>query len=197
MYLFITLTFNALLHPSVYDLFLPSSLQSLLTPGLVFLRIASFGPLYFDQKTIPRITLKSSLACEAQHSWALRIKWVHARSLQSCLTLCEPMDCSLPGPSVHRIIQAGILEWVAMPSSRGSSHPRHQTQISYISCIGRCVFTTSATWEWAAISWLSFNKSSFPPALHLLEKEMATHSNILAWKIPWTEKPGRLQSMGL
>ena len=40
---------------------------------------------------------------------------------QSCLTLCDPMDCSPPGSSVHGILQARILEWVAMPSSRGSS----------------------------------------------------------------------------
>ena len=40
---------------------------------------------------------------------------------QLCLTLCDPMDCSLPGSSVHGILQARILEWVAMPSSRGSS----------------------------------------------------------------------------
>ena len=46
---------------------------------------------------------------------------VCAESLQSCLTLCGPMDCSLPGSSVRGILQARILEWVAMPSSRGSS----------------------------------------------------------------------------
>ena len=55
---------------------------------------------------------------------------VHAKSLQSCLTLCNPMDCSLPGSSVHGILQARILEWVAMPSSRGSSWPRDWTHIS-------------------------------------------------------------------
>ena len=44
-----------------------------------------------------------------------------AKALQSCLTLCDPMDCSLPGSSVHGILQARILEWVAMSSSRGSS----------------------------------------------------------------------------
>ena len=44
-----------------------------------------------------------------------------AKSLQSCLTLCDPMDCSPPGSSVHGILQARILEWVAMPSFRGSS----------------------------------------------------------------------------
>ena len=46
---------------------------------------------------------------------------VHAKSLQSCLTLCDPMGYSPPGSSVHGILQARILEWVVMPSSRGSS----------------------------------------------------------------------------
>ena len=62
-----------------------------------------------------------------------------AKSLQSCLTLCIPMDCSLPGSSVHGILQARILEWVAVPSSRGSSRPRDQTCVSYVSCIGKWV----------------------------------------------------------
>ena len=62
-----------------------------------------------------------------------------AKSLQSCLTLCDPMDCSLPGSSVLGILQARILEWVAMPSSRGSSQPRDRTHISYVSCTGRQV----------------------------------------------------------
>ena len=44
-----------------------------------------------------------------------------AKSLQSCPTLCNPMDCSPPGSSIHGILQARILEWVSMPSSRGSS----------------------------------------------------------------------------
>ena len=51
---------------------------------------------------------------------------------QSCLTLCNPLICSLPGSSVHGILQARILEWVAMPSSRGSSQIRDQTQVSHI-----------------------------------------------------------------
>ena len=42
---------------------------------------------------------------------------------QSCLTLCDSMDCSLPGSSVHGILQARLLEWVAMPSFRGSYQP--------------------------------------------------------------------------
>ena len=47
-----------------------------------------------------------------------------AKSLHLCLTLCDPVDCSLPGSFVHRILQARILEWVAMPSSRGSTQLR-------------------------------------------------------------------------
>ena len=54
---------------------------------------------------------------------------MHAKLLQLCLTLCNPMDCSPPGSSVHRILQARILEWVVMPSSRLFSPPRDQTHI--------------------------------------------------------------------
>ena len=59
-----------------------------------------------------------------------------AKSLQLCLTLCDPMDCSPPGCSVHGILQTRILEWVAMLSSRGYSWLRDKTHIS-VSCIGR------------------------------------------------------------
>ena len=57
---------------------------------------------------------------------------VHAKSLQSCLTLCDPVDCSPPGSSVQGILQARILEWVAMPSSRGSSRPKDRTHAFYL-----------------------------------------------------------------
>ena len=57
---------------------------------------------------------------------------------QSYPTLCDPMDCSPPGSSLHGILQARILEWVAMPSSRGSSQPRDQIQVS---CIAGRFFT--------------------------------------------------------
>ena len=55
---------------------------------------------------------------------------------QSCLTLCNPMDCSPPGTSVHGVLQARILEWVAVPFSRWSSQSRDQT---WLFCIGRRV----------------------------------------------------------
>ena len=49
---------------------------------------------------------------------------------RSCLTLCDPVDCSPPGSSVHGILQAGILEWVAISFSRGSSRPRNRNCVS-------------------------------------------------------------------
>ena len=57
---------------------------------------------------------------------------------QSCPTLCNPLGCNPPGPSVHGIFQASILEWVAMPSSRGSSLPRDR---SHVSCTAGRFFT--------------------------------------------------------
>ena len=57
---------------------------------------------------------------------------------------CDPMDCSLPGSSIHRILQARILEWVAISFSRGSSQPRTRTQVS---CIAGRFFTDWATRE--------------------------------------------------
>ena len=72
-----------------------------------------------------------------------QISWcVQAKSPQLCLTLYHPVDSSPPGCSVHGVLQPRILEWVAMPSFRGSSWPRDQTHISYIFCLGR-----TATWE--------------------------------------------------
>ena len=53
--------------------------------------------------------------------------------MKSCPMLYDPMDCSPSGPSVHGILQARILEWVAISFSRGSSQPKDQTHISYIS----------------------------------------------------------------
>ena len=67
---------------------------------------------------------------------------VCAKLLQLCLTLCDSMDCSMLGSSVHGILQARILEQVAISLSGVSSWPRDRTHISYVSCI-----TTGATWE--------------------------------------------------
>ena len=76
-------------------------------------------------------------------------KWWQSESevAQSCLSLCDPMDCSLPGSSIHGILQARVLEWVAISFSRGSSQPRDRT---WVSCIADRCFTVWATRE----AWL-------------------------------------------
>ena len=229
---------------------------------------------------------------------------VCAKPLQSCLTLCDAMDCRLPDSSVHWILQARKLEWVAMPPSRGSSQPRDRTCIShtaggffsteppakpasfpiYVYCVGQKVhsglFVTSygkiqrnilantiyiyifflsylnaldkdyrsieqKYLEWKSLpcfwscresilfftirysaSYTYFHRCSLLVKsssifsllrifinnglncvklfLHIfivliicvLEKEMATHSSVHAWRIPGTEEPGGLPSMG-
>ena len=67
--------------------------------------------------------------------------------VQSCSSLSSPMDCSLPGSSVCWIFQVRLLRWGAISYSRGSSQPKDQAHVSCISCIGRWILTTSATWE--------------------------------------------------
>ena len=89
------------------------------------------------------------------HSW-MKVKVLVA---PSCFTLYESMDCSLPGFSVHGVLQAWILEWVAMPSSRGSSQLRDQTQVSHISGIFFTVWATRKSHEY----WISFSRGSFRP----------------------------------
>ena len=187
---------------------------------------------------------------------------------QSCPAPCNPMDCSPPSSPVHGIIQARILEWVAIPFSKGSSRPRDRIQVS---CTADRFFTVWATREaprvskdesikdsflWdklkvscgflraffellkrkypaETISMNSRGKKGLRNVVHpfakglsgLLnqsrgisvfrelscwlfgqstvwwdprkkkEKAMPTHSSTLAWKIPWMEEPGRLQSM--
>ena len=115
------------------------------------------------------------------------------------------MDWSPPGSSVHGIFLARILEWVAISSSRGSSWLGDWTHVSCISggfvycwatgeahggfhtCLLESILLALQS---LALCWIIGKYSASP-----LEKEMATHSSTLAWKIPWTEEPGRLQSM--
>ena len=129
---------------------------------------------------------------------------VRAKSLQSCPTLCDPVDCSLPGCSIHGILHARILEWVVVPSSNRC----------LLVCVCVCVFIYmchSSTLAWkipwveepgrqqsmgsrrVGYDWVT-SLSHF--TFHALEKEMATHSSVLAWRIPGTGEPGGLPSVG-
>ena len=98
-----------------------------------------------------------------------KVKVKESEVAQSCPTLFDPVDCSLPGSSVHGILQARILEWVAISFSRGSSWPRDQTQISHFA--GRR-FNLWATRE-ALSNYLNFilNVAAPPPPQVSLIKE--------------------------
>ena len=173
---------------------------------------------------------------------------------QSCPTLCDPMDSGPPGSSVHGILQARILEWVAMPSLRGSSRPRNRTCVSWIgrrilyqlrppgklvslelhvgkgkfilahsielyqSKIPKAVLGANNTHSHTYLN--SFLMGFSPVRASLvaqlvknllamwetwvwslgwedpLEKGQATHSSILAWRIPWTVYSMGLQKVG-
>ena len=97
-----------------------------------------------------------------QKSWKVK-----AFVSQSCLTICNPIDCSPPGSSVHGILQARILQWFVMPFSRGSSWSRDWTRIFYISCTGWWILYHYATWE-ACIKSLTSSKFLCPFCVRLL-----------------------------
>ena len=132
------------------------------------------------------------------------------------------MDCSLPGFSVYGILQARILEWVSMPSSKVSSQLRDWTHVSCVFCItggfltaeppGKphiyvCVCICVCVCVCMYIPGGSDGKESAcnagdPGSIPWvrqdpLENGMATHSSILTWRVPWTEEPGGLLSTGL
>ena len=127
-------------------------------------------------------------------SWKYNISFPSFQSesefAQSCPTLCDPMDCSLPGSSVHGILQARVLEWVAISFSRGSSQPRDRTQVSRTA--GRR-FTIWATRE-APFQILTI--STFPIAAKIILRILYNHSKFtfpitltftlsgLEWEIP-------------
>ena len=97
--------------------------------------------------------LESHLSCSTTE-WL----WRSVLVAQSCPTLCDPMDCSLPSSSVHGILQDRILEWISIPFSRGSSQPRDQSRVSCITC---GLFTIWATREAPFLSKNTSNSSGF------------------------------------
>ena len=136
---------------------------------------------------------------------------------QSCLTLCDPMDCSPPGSSVHGIFQARILEWVAISSSRGSFWPRDWTCVSCIagrffnaeplgggvvSCISQCpgLTTRNVCWlpglrEQICRSWREFwplrAPGCFVTFIHtgFFISSLAPLTNRIDFVIPWVKIP--------
>ena len=122
-------------------------------------------PIIHNPRETPELGLPGRGSTTARG--ILRLCPESAEVVQSCPTLSDPMDCSLPGSSVHRIFQARVLEW----GDPGGSDSK-------------------------ASVYNAGDPSSIPGLERSPGEGMAPHSSTLAWKIPWTEEPGRLQSMG-
>ena len=112
----------------------------------------------------------------------------------SCVCLCEHMDCCPPISSVHGISQAGILEWVVISSSRGSSRRRDWTDVSCVSCIGRQILYRWGTGE-AILSWThskTYLAATCPPHCWIQGSALfssltlAAASQVLRW---WSSPP--------
>ena len=165
---------------------------------------SSFYWLSLMQWLVPNVFSRKK-KCTCTYVYIL----VCVKSLQLCLTLCDTMNCNLQRSSVHRILQARILWWVALPSSRESSQPRNRNCNSFGSWTAGRLFTAEPLEKPIYIyTHIHAYMVNHLPAMQEtqvwflcwedpLEKEMSTHSSILAWRIQWTEEPGGLQSMRL
>ena len=117
------------LHPPPSVLFLNPAVSQLV-PSVGFLPVMELRSwVRSGEKEVDRAGVKENGPRWSQDEVATCMR---AKSLQLCPTLCDPVDQSLPASSVHGILQARILEWVTMPSSRGSSRPRDLTRASHI-----------------------------------------------------------------
>ena len=113
--------------------------------------LCCFSLLSFSPKRRP--WLGFSLYMTTPPSDSLHTLVVVAYSLSHAQFFCNPMDCSMPGSSVHGIFQARILEWVAISFSRGSCWPRNWTQVSWILMIeGKKERAVGCEWLWVSKS---------------------------------------------
>ena len=140
---------------------------------------------------------------------------------QSCPNLCDPMDCSPPGSSVHGICQARILKWISIPFAKESSQRRDWSRVSCIAgwflllnephtrvcvcvCVCVCIYTDIYIYtsfpggsEGKESARSAGDLDSIPGSGRQPGEGKGNPLGTLAWKIPWTEKPGSLQSIGL
>ena len=141
--------------------------------------------------------------------WVISHACVCVLVTQSFPTLFNCMECSPPGSSIHGILQARKLEWIAIYFSRGSSRPRGQTlglhcrqilyRLSHLeSPTSHSTPISESTDTYLGVEFCTLNNCHISLFVFCgsLEKEMASHSSTLAWKIPGMEEPGGLQSMG-
>ena len=102
--------------------------------------------------------LQSALTVSCSRCWmtfpsswlktkGVNVLWCWCSVAQSCSSLCDPMDCSSPGSSVHGVLQARIVEWVAISFCKGSSWPRDHTQVSSIAGRRFNLSATNCNWK--------------------------------------------------
>ena len=128
-----------------------------------------------------------------------------AKSLQSCLTLCDPIDGSPSGSPVPGILKARTLEWGAIAFSAQGTYLSTNMAFMVLSTSDSVQFSSVTQSCLTLCNPMNCCTPGFPVLHHLSEfaqthvhweKAMALHSSTVAWKIPWTEEPGRLRSMG-
>ena len=138
--------------------------------GIFWARVLEWVASFFS-KGSSQARDQTQVSCTAGRRftiWATRESEVG----QSCPTLCDPMDCNLPGCSVHGIFQARVLEWIAISFSRGSSQTRNRTQVS---CTAGRRFTMGAIKE----AQFELQVDPKNTALKLRFKERDSHYRIL------------------
>ena len=123
-----------------------------------------FSPLqnFHSDKDLPLSSLPRVLEGKVFPLWTSEVA-------QSCPTFCDPMNCSLPGSSIHGIFQARILEWVTISFSRGSSWPRDWTQVFHIA--GRCftIWAIYFPWESTKKSLQMTDSSELNPVWRIIQ----------------------------
>ena len=112
------------------------TLKSLLQHHSSKALILQYSAFFIDQVSHPYMTTGKTLALTRRAFVSKVVSECKCKVARSCLTPCDPMDCSPTGFPVHEIFQARVLEWVAISFSRGSSRPRDRTWVSHIA--GRC-----------------------------------------------------------
>ena len=122
--------------------------------------------------TLPAGISASTFLVFVPLDWKVKVKVLVA---QLYLHLCDPMDCSLPGSSVNGILQARILEWVAIPFSRRSSQPRDRTQVFWIA--GR-FFTNWATRDAPQIIYIPWSNGVITEMQHCSVLKYSSQCNL-------------------
>ena len=133
----------------------------------------------FTPNSSPQAAIYPAVFMRKLAKHLIRINAVLCLVAQSCLTLCDPMDCSLPGSSVHEDSPGGMLGWAAMPSFRALGYLGLPKFLHRCFPGGSRIKNSPANTE----TWIRSLSLEDP-----LEEEMATYSSILAWR---TEEPDR------